>query len=227
MHGAALVLDWPSKDRCPDRRVLRDPRRDLAAVGGFDEGYVNGCEDVDLCLRSRAAGFSCHVALHSVVKHHISQSAGRKLRDEQNTARLVERWADTIAALAAPAWSRWQISTHAQHSHRFDYPLVCAALAHVLLRGRPPRLVRTGVAAAMQQERQRWHALLNGIPAPSKPSPAAPIQGESVRSTERTTDCGRPFTVRNIRPRYSPIRPSITSCVPEKIRSAPISEPQP
>lgn len=144
-------------------------------LGGFDEGYVNGCEDVDLCLRSRAAGFSCHVALHSVVKHHISQSAGRKLRDEQNTARLVERWADTIAALAAPAWSRWQISTHAQHSHRFDYPLVCAALAHVLLRGRPPRLVRTGVAAAMQQERQRWHALLNGIPAPSEPSPAAPI----------------------------------------------------
>ena len=30
----------------------------------------------------------------------------------------------------------------------------------------------------------------------------------------RTTACGRWFTVRNIRPRYSPIRPSITSCVP-------------
>ena len=34
----------------------------------------------------------------------------------------------------------------------------------------------------------------------------------------RTTACGRWFTVRNIRPMYSPMRPSSTSCVPENIK---------
>ena len=48
-----------------------------------------------------------------------------------------------------------------------------------------------------------------------------------ARMISRTTACGRWFTVRNIRPRYSPINPSITSCVPEKIRNADISQPKP
>lgn len=144
-------------------------------LGGFDEGFVNGCEDIDLCLRARAAGLTQRVALRSVVRHHISQSAGRKLRDEQNTFRLVERWADQIALLAAPAWSRHQIHLHAQLSGVFDHPVIYAALAHLLVRGAPPRLVREGVAAAMQLERRRWRELLEGAPPHRPPLPAGPI----------------------------------------------------
>jgi GT2 family glycosyltransferase len=144
-------------------------------LGGFDEGYVNGCEDVDLCLRARAAGLSCVVALQSVVRHHVSASVGRKRRDEQNTARLVGRWAEEIAQLAAPAWSRELVSRHAQLSHVFDCPVVWAALVHLLFRGRPSLPVREGVVAAMRLERQRWRELAGEAPAPAGSFPPAPI----------------------------------------------------
>ena len=49
----------------------------------------------------------------------------------------------------------------------------------------------------------------------------------SLEITSRTIACGLWFTVRNMRPRYSPINPSITSCVPEKIRNADMSQPNP
>ena len=50
-------------------------------LGGFDEGYVNGSEDVDLCFRATAAGRVNAVARCSVVLHHVSASVGRKVRD--------------------------------------------------------------------------------------------------------------------------------------------------
>jgi hypothetical protein len=50
-----------------------------------------------------------------------------------------------------------------------------AALAHLLVRGAPPRLVREGVAAAMELERRRWQELLDGAPPFRPPLPAGPI----------------------------------------------------
>ena len=50
-------------------------------LGGFDEGFLNGSEDIDLALRATAAGFTHYIALRSVVRHHISASAGRNLRN--------------------------------------------------------------------------------------------------------------------------------------------------
>jgi O-antigen biosynthesis protein len=70
-------------------------------LGGFDEAYVNGCEDVDLCLRAREAGLENVVALRSRVLHHVSASPGRKLRDEQNSRRLVLRWRRKLGSEAA------------------------------------------------------------------------------------------------------------------------------
>jgi len=139
-------------------------------LGGFDEGFLNGSEDIDLALRATAAGFTHYIALRSVVRHHISASAGRNLRNEQNTCRLVQRWAEPIATLAARDWSRQQVITHADQSGVFDYHLVHAALAYWL--GLPvlPAAVRAGVAGAMARERQRWRELLEGaVPPPSPP----------------------------------------------------------
>jgi GT2 family glycosyltransferase len=73
------------------------------ALGGFDETFVNGCEDVDLCLRARQAGLTNVVALRSQVLHHVSASPGRKAHDEENTRRLVQRWRRELAVAAVDA----------------------------------------------------------------------------------------------------------------------------
>lgn len=59
------------------------------ANGGFDEGYWNGYEDVDLCLRAGGATF----VAESVVVHHESQSGPQRwTRVRENVTRLNERW---------------------------------------------------------------------------------------------------------------------------------------
>lgn len=140
-------------------------------LGGFDEAFINGSEDIDLALRASATGLHHYIALRSVVRHHISSSAGRNLRNEQNTYRLVQRWTALIAALAAKDWSRQQVIAHADQSGVFDYHQVQAALLHLLVLSSPPPSVRAGVAAAMAHERRRWRELLEGAAPPPPPPP--------------------------------------------------------
>ena len=129
-------------------------------LGGFDEGFVNGGEDIDLCLRARRAGLRNFVALRSVVRHHISASAGRKLRDEQNTFRLVRRWQERIAQLAARDWSRHFVEQHWDQSFVFDYTLGREALAYWSgLLPFVPVGVDEGVRAALAVELARWQRL--------------------------------------------------------------------
>jgi GT2 family glycosyltransferase len=145
-------------------------------LGGFDEGFVNGSEDIDLALRASEAGLVHYVALGSVVRHHVSSSAGRNLRNEQNTWRLVQRWRARIALLSARDWSRWQVATHADQSGVFDYHAVQAALAYLIVLPSPPPAVRDGVAAAMALESRRWRELLEDAPPPPPPPPVRTAQ---------------------------------------------------
>lgn len=64
----------------------------LDEVGVFDEGYINGCEDVDLCFRLTQAGFGLRYCANSRVIHYESMTAGRRLHDFANFHRLNERW---------------------------------------------------------------------------------------------------------------------------------------
>ncbi len=68
-------------------------------TGGFDEGYRNGFEDTDLCLRAREDGFVNLVATDSVVRHHVSASEGRGTHEFRNARRFLARWAPRAAAL--------------------------------------------------------------------------------------------------------------------------------
>lgn len=53
-------------------------RRDmLEDVGGFDESYFLYCEDTDLGLRARWAGWQAYYSAKAVVTHRYSHSAGR------------------------------------------------------------------------------------------------------------------------------------------------------
>ncbi|WP_447603135.1 glycosyltransferase [Nitrospira sp. Nam80] len=69
-------------------------RREIfESVGGFDEGYRNGFEDVDLCLKIRQQGWEVIYRPDSVLYHLESQTPGRKAHDKDNAKRLVQRWA--------------------------------------------------------------------------------------------------------------------------------------
>ena len=69
------------------------------ALGGFDEGYLNGYEDVDLCLEARARGYKIVFTPASVVTHHESVSEGRFDSSAANTERLMARWIDRFDEL--------------------------------------------------------------------------------------------------------------------------------
>lgn len=74
--------------------ALMAVRRDtFLSLGGFDEGYWNGNEDVDLCLRLREAGWEVALAPGCRAVHLESASgAARFARVAENVARLNYRW---------------------------------------------------------------------------------------------------------------------------------------
>ena len=136
------------------------PRQTYLDLGGFDERYVNGCEDIDLCLRARLAGRRHYVALRSVIGHHISASRGRQRRDEENCFRLTRVWRDTLASLAARAWCRDFIANPFGRSFVVDYQLARAALGyHLRLRRRIPPVVHAAVHGAIERELARWREM--------------------------------------------------------------------
>lgn len=61
-------------------------------VGGFDEGFRNGFEDVDLCLKIHEQGGRVVYQPQSALYHLESQTPGRKAHEEENIQRLRARW---------------------------------------------------------------------------------------------------------------------------------------
>ena len=60
-------------------------------TGGFDEGFWNGYEDVDLCLRARDVWYEAR----STLVHHESQSGPQRwARVSENVERLQRKWGD-------------------------------------------------------------------------------------------------------------------------------------
>ena len=71
-------------------------RRLFLEVGGFDEAYINGSEDIDLCLRLWQRGYRHYVANDSVIVHHVSVSEGRLDHVNENQNRLLEKWGEIV-----------------------------------------------------------------------------------------------------------------------------------
>lgn len=68
-------------------------RKDLFnEVGGFDEGYLNGVEDIDLCLQVRRLGYRVRYTPKSVLFHFEGVSEGRFAHVTPNLKRFFERW---------------------------------------------------------------------------------------------------------------------------------------
>jgi GT2 family glycosyltransferase len=71
-------------------------RAAFEAANGFDSGFHNSMEDVDLCLRMGEAGGEVHYCHEAVVTHMESASRGRLDRFEQSVRLYRERWREWV-----------------------------------------------------------------------------------------------------------------------------------
>lgn len=138
------------------------PRSLWQELGGFDEQFVNGCEDVDLCFRARKAGRVNKIMLNSIILHHVSSSAGRKRRDEENTLRLFRRWRDELVELGTPAWCRaYLVENWTSSRDPAEVAFALAAARHALAPGLAPapEFARRGMEASINREFDRWRSM--------------------------------------------------------------------
>lgn len=71
-------------------------RKAFDGVSGFDTGYENSLEDVDLCLRIAESGGEIHYCHEAVLTHLESASRGRRDRFEQSVELYRQRWRDSV-----------------------------------------------------------------------------------------------------------------------------------
>lgn len=81
-------------------------------VGGFDEEYVNGFEDADLCLKVKDRGHLVVYQPRSVVVHFEGQTPGRNMHENANAARFLKRWG-----------TQWWTADEDRHFHIDGYKL--------------------------------------------------------------------------------------------------------
>jgi GT2 family glycosyltransferase len=63
--------------------------------GGFDPAFVNGYEDIDLCLRLGSLGYEIHYC-HESVLYHLESATRDYLLDPRNFRLFLDRWAERV-----------------------------------------------------------------------------------------------------------------------------------
>jgi GT2 family glycosyltransferase len=71
-------------------------RASFEGAGGFDTGFANSLEDVDLCLRIGAAGGEVHYCHEALVTHLESASRGREDRFAKSVHLYRRRWRERV-----------------------------------------------------------------------------------------------------------------------------------
>jgi len=150
------------------------PRQLFLRLGGFDEQFRNGGEDIDFCFRARAAGFGVFVALHSRVLHHVSASPGRKRHDEFNSRRLALKWTDEFARLSGGYWCSEHLARHWEDPRDFDRTIALHSLLFLWgVVDWPPEPAMIARRAVLAVEEERWTALLGPAESSGPPSPSS------------------------------------------------------
>jgi GT2 family glycosyltransferase len=93
--------------------------------GGFDESFVNGFEDVDLCLRARERGAAIAYVAEARFAHYEGASAGRFDRERENEERFYQRWTSRLASL--PRTQRGEVGAITMRENAHEDPLIAAA----------------------------------------------------------------------------------------------------
>jgi GT2 family glycosyltransferase len=166
---------FPSGSAALYRRAMLDD------IGGFDDDFFLYCEDTDLGLRARWAGWTCRYVPGAVVEHDYSRSAGRA---SPLKAYFVERnrlyvlaknfpmrmlWRAPFSALARYFWHAVSIlrgrGTAAEFQREGHSPLRLpwyVVRAHFALLRSMPRLLRQrrAIRRTARLSAAEFHALL-------------------------------------------------------------------
>ena len=119
-HGRAPTADpRPREVLVPSACAALYRRSMFDALGGFDEDYFLYCEDADLGLRARRAGWRCLYAPGAVVDHDYSASAGRASAlkaylVERNRLYTVAKVFPIVLWPLVPWYSAWRYLAHAR-----------------------------------------------------------------------------------------------------------------
>ena len=101
------AVDKPRELQAVTAAAMLVLREAFEAVGGFDASFVNGWEDVDLCLRAGEQGWKVRYAPDSVVYHLEGATRGREFEgDAPNYVAFMERWGDRVHRDAISHWAQ-------------------------------------------------------------------------------------------------------------------------
>ncbi len=94
--GDALYVNKKRQFQCLTAACFLVRKNIFEKVGGFDEDYVNGLEDLDFCFKVSGLGLEIMYCPESVVYHHESITEGRSNYDEKNVKLFYSRWEGKI-----------------------------------------------------------------------------------------------------------------------------------
>ncbi len=197
-------LEWPAVTAAccvVRRRVFLD-------LGGFDEAFHNGGEDVDFCLRARARGFRHFVANRSLIYHHISASPGRKRSEDDNRRLFRERWLTFLQTAGRARQTlaeqrqegRRYLRKHRRQPWRFNLWRFCRAVEQALSPWPPTRQLDVGLRLWFQGQdflrlRRLQAAADEPAPAVRSEAPVFLVVGDTAVSAGRA---GVPTVVRQL-----------------------------
>ncbi len=92
LPGESPAVNRRREFQCVTAACMLVRRESFEKVGGFNEAYRNGFEDVDLCLKIREQGYRIVYQPRSVVIHLEEQTPGRKTHDADNMRLFLSRW---------------------------------------------------------------------------------------------------------------------------------------
>ncbi|MGJ3244433.1 MAG: glycosyltransferase family 2 protein [Opitutales bacterium] len=89
-------------------------------LGGFDDSYRNGMEDIDFCVRLKQAGYRNYVCNLSKIYHHVSSSPGRLEYNDSNMRLFLKRWSHLTSRWGTSEWAAEYLSRNARQLWRFN-----------------------------------------------------------------------------------------------------------
>lgn len=132
-------------------------KADFLAVGGFDEAYVNGCEDIDLCFKLHQARQKIYVACESRIHHHVSLSRKTNtLRELQNSRLLFSRWRSKIKNELGRVWRDLLAAGPSAYADFWPEPITPEFLAT------PWALSLSMAENMLRREEAQWAHMLDG-----------------------------------------------------------------